>query len=291
MDSQTITRILLIIIVALLLCVVVIYYMRNKSALERFSMGAPTTTSASTSSKTTAAVAASASAAAPPTAPTTTAAAAAAAAPFGSGVPVGAPYAIPNYGDLVPSSAVGQRVGFELAGMGGAPIGGIDGMGSGSAVARGSAPPIRELPQAEMGAGDPSGIVPAPWEPRRDANYGLVDTNPQQQTDGGRKCDGTGGACDSFPGNASMNIEDLLPKDAANSKWAQVNPAGQGQVGDQNFLTAGYLNGIDTQGSSMRNPNLQLRSELPNPRFNVGPWNQSTIEPNLGHRYFELGEA
>ncbi len=89
-----------------------------------------------------------------------------------------------------------------------------------------------------------------------------------------------------------LKAEDLLPKDAANLKWAQVNPAGQGDLKDQNFLTAGYHMGINTQGQSMRNPNLQIRSEVPNPKHpGVSIWNQSTIESDVSHRKFELGEA
>ncbi len=88
-----------------------------------------------------------------------------------------------------------------------------------------------------------------------------------------------------------LKAEDLLPKDAANLKWAQVNPAGQGDLKDQNFLTAGYHMGINTQGQSMRNPNMQLRSEIPNPKADVSPWNQSTIEFDNSRRHFEIGQA
>lgn len=86
-----------------------------------------------------------------------------------------------------------------------------------------------------------------------------------------------------------LTAEDLLPKDAANSKWAQVAPAGQGDVQNQNFLTAGYMVGIDTVGQTRRNANYQLRSDIPNPRFAVGPWNQSTIEFDTSRRFFEIG--
>lgn len=77
-----------------------------------------------------------------------------------------------------------------------------------------------------------------------------------------------------------LTASDLLPKDAANSRWAQLNPAGQGDVSDQNFLTAGYHVGINTTGSSKKNSNLQLRSEPPNPQISVSPWMQSTITPS-----------
>jgi Ca2+/Na+ antiporter len=85
-----------------------------------------------------------------------------------------------------------------------------------------------------------------------------------------------------------LTADDLLPQDA-NSKWAQVNPAGQGDIKDQNFLTAGYHQGINTVGSTLRNPNLQLRSDPVNPQLNVSPWNQTTVEPDLNRRALDIG--
>ena len=46
----------------------------------------------------------------------------------------------------------------------------------------------------------------------------------------------------------------------------QTVPAGQGSLGDQNFLNAGFHVGINTVGQSLRNANLQLRSEPGNPQ-------------------------
>ena len=86
-----------------------------------------------------------------------------------------------------------------------------------------------------------------------------------------------------------LSASDLLPKDAANSKWAQMNPAGQGDVRDQNFLTAGWHTGINTVGQSLRNANLQLRSEPPNPQVAVSPWNIATIGPDTNRRALEIG--
>uniref|UniRef100_A0A6C0CQT9 Minor capsid protein P11 C-terminal conserved region domain-containing protein n=1 Tax=viral metagenome TaxID=1070528 RepID=A0A6C0CQT9_9ZZZZ len=86
-----------------------------------------------------------------------------------------------------------------------------------------------------------------------------------------------------------LTAEDLLPKDAANSKWAQMNPMGQGDVRDQNFLTAGYHIGINTQGQSLRNANYQLRSEPANPQMPVSPWNIATIEPDINRKPLEIG--
>lgn len=98
-------------------------------------------------------------------------------------------------------------------------------------------------------------------------------------------------------GFGPMNIqdrtkpEDLLPRDAANSKWAQVAPAGQGDVKNQNFLTAGYLVGKDTIGVAKKNPNLTFRSEPANPKTAVSPWMNSSIEPDKYGRGFEIGSS
>jgi hypothetical protein len=87
-----------------------------------------------------------------------------------------------------------------------------------------------------------------------------------------------------------LTSSDLLPNDAANSRWAQMNPSGQGDISDQNFLTAGYHIGINTVGSSMKNANQQLRSEPPNPRLAISPWNVSTIEySDINRRPLEIG--
>jgi hypothetical protein len=88
-----------------------------------------------------------------------------------------------------------------------------------------------------------------------------------------------------------LTADDLLPKDAADSKWAQINPSGGGNISDQNYLTAGYHVGVNTVGQSLRNANLQLRSEIPNPQDAVGPWMISTIEPDLRQNTLEIGSS
>ena len=81
---------------------------------------------------------------------------------------------------------------------------------------------------------------------------------------------------------------ELLPKDA-NSQWAKLNPSGGVDFNKVNLLKAGYNIGIDTVGSSMRNANLQTRSEPPNPTAVVSPWMNTSIEPNMLHTTLEIG--
>jgi len=87
-----------------------------------------------------------------------------------------------------------------------------------------------------------------------------------------------------------QNPAELLPKDS-NSQWAQLNPSGKGELANVNLLKAGYHVGIDTVGTSLRNANLQIRSEPPNPQLNVGPWNQTTIEPDFMRVPLQIGSG
>ena len=88
----------------------------------------------------------------------------------------------------------------------------------------------------------------------------------------------------------TQNPADLLPRDN-NSEWAQLNPSGKGDLANINLLKAGYHIGIDTVGQSLRNANLQLRSEPANPQADVGPWNTSTITPDFMRPPLELGQG
>ncbi len=95
-----------------------------------------------------------------------------------------------------------------------------------------------------------------------------------------------GAPANCYPKN-QLKPEELLPGDA-NSKWAQVNPSGTGDIAGKNFLSAGTLIGIDTVGQSLRNANYDLRAEPPNPQLsNVSIWNLSTINPDLVRRPLE----
>ncbi len=84
-----------------------------------------------------------------------------------------------------------------------------------------------------------------------------------------------------------LTPSELLPKDQ-NSVWAQQNPMGTGSLKGKNFLSAGALIGVNTVGQSLRNANLQLRSEPPNPQVAVSVFNQSTIEPDINRRSLEI---
>lgn len=132
---------------------------------------------------------------------------------------------------------------------------------------------------APFGSGAADALAPPP------AGVEALSTEQYRDAPGSCATGGGGGACAS-PADR-LKAEDLLPKDAANSKWAQVNPAGQGDVQNRNFLTAGYHLGVDTQGASLRNASHDLRSTPAAPRIRVSIWNQSDIEPDMSRRPLE----
>jgi hypothetical protein len=123
---------------------------------------------------------------------------------------------------------------------------------------------------------------------------GVVPSEPEGQNEVYASVSGISTPSQNSPSSCSnaniQNPTDLLPKDS-NSQWAQLNPSGKGELANINLLKAGYHIGIDTIGQSLRNANLQIRSEPPNPQLNVGPWNQSTITPDFIRPPLEIGST
>ena len=121
-------------------------------------------------------------------------------------------------------------------------------------------------------------------------SVGPGPANPQGENSGPAAVSGIATTKPNFPSCSQAPPQDpaaLLPKDE-NSQWAQLNPRGQGTLENVNLLRAGHHIGIDTVGNTLRNANLQVRSEPPNPQQNVGPWNNTTIAPDLMRRPLEI---
>jgi hypothetical protein len=56
------------------------------------------------------------------------------------------------------------------------------------------------------------------------------------------------------------------------------------------LLTAGSLVGLNSVAGSLRNANLQLRSDPKIEKNNqISPWNISSIEPDISRVPFEIG--
>lgn len=88
-------------------------------------------------------------------------------------------------------------------------------------------------------------------------------------------------------GPNGINPTDLLPRDV-NNEWSNVNPASN-DLKNLNLLSADQMIGINTVSSSLRNANYQERSEPVIPKKDIGPWGNSTIEPDTFRRPLEIG--
>jgi len=121
-----------------------------------------------------------------------------------------------------------------------------------------------------------------------DTGYSVVNNAPAAE----RRATGAAPAAPQVAqaGPSVANPSDLLPVDS-NSQWSALNPVGmnQGNVLMPDLLQAGYHIGLDTIGQTLRNPTYDLRSDPVIPKQDVGPWNQSTIEPDLARVPLELG--
>ena len=80
----------------------------------------------------------------------------------------------------------------------------------------------------------------------------------------------------------TLSSSELLPNGKIGADWAAVNPVGAEDLKGQNFLQAGYHSNINIVGISQtkRNQSYDIRSELPNPQSKVGPFLNTTIDPD-----------
>ena len=123
---------------------------------------------------------------------------------------------------------------------------------------------------------------------RSNNSEGFVDTEePEEFEDGPANFGSAQAPAGCYPRD-QLTPSELLPKDM-NSIWAEQNPMGPGSLKGKNFLSAGALIGVNTVGQSLRNANLQIRSEPPNPQASVSIFNQSTISPDISHRPLDIG--
>lgn len=87
----------------------------------------------------------------------------------------------------------------------------------------------------------------------------------------------------------TLTAAELLPKGEIGASWAAVNPSSVDDLKGQNFLQAGYHTNTALAGVAQtnRNASWDVRSENPNPQGSVGPFLNTTIEPNPFKRGLE----
>lgn len=158
-----------------------------------------------------------------------------------------------------------------------------DGMNNAGALQNGSIPShISNAPEAP-GQHSPIDVV---GNPQPSAPLGEI-SGPANVAGMSTSAHGMPPACSR---EQVVDPAELLPRDE-NSEWAKLNPMGSGDLQNVNLLKSGYHVGINTVSSSLRNANLQLRSEPSNPQMSVGPWNNTTISPDVNRRPLEIGSG
>lgn len=77
-----------------------------------------------------------------------------------------------------------------------------------------------------------------------------------------------------------FNSQNYLPNEkSANPNWFDVVPDAI-SVKNRHLINVSKPIGINTIGTSLRNPSYDIRGSPPNPKFVISPWLQSTIEPD-----------
>jgi hypothetical protein len=78
------------------------------------------------------------------------------------------------------------------------------------------------------------------------------------------------------------DAKDYLPKEINDEWFATDFQHAKQKVMDDSLINANrYVIGVNTVGSSHKNASWDLRGENPNPKYGVGPWMNSTYEPDL----------
>jgi hypothetical protein len=131
---------------------------------------------------------------------------------------------------------------------------------------------MNRLHPAPYAGGDVSGNIPA----------GVSSTNNQFL-----EVSGMNSTVVPSSSQPTLSPSDLLPKDT-NSEWSNLNPASM-DLKNLNLLSADQMIGINTVSSSLRNANQQLRSDPSITKTTVGPWAQSTIDPDPYRRPLDIG--
>ena len=90
---------------------------------------------------------------------------------------------------------------------------------------------------------------------------------------------------------SSILPSDLLPKEDSENLWKDSVPNVPGSLSDKNFLKTAHHFGVDTISNTMKNANLQIRSDPLIVPQQVGPWSQSTYGIDTNRRQLEIGSS
>ncbi len=86
--------------------------------------------------------------------------------------------------------------------------------------------------------------------------------------------------------NNNLNVNDLLPK-TTNNEWNWDVPTQNVTLEESNLLSSAVKKiGNNTQGNSLKNPSYDIRGNIPNPKFQVSPFNNSSYDPDTNIKSF-----
>ena len=77
------------------------------------------------------------------------------------------------------------------------------------------------------------------------------------------------------------DAKDYLPKEINNNWFDTDFTQAKYNLNDDKLInTDRYVIGVNTVGQSLKNASYDIRGTVPNPKFTVSPWNNSTYEPD-----------
>ena len=118
----------------------------------------------------------------------------------------------------------------------------------------------------------------------RNGQLGNNEFTGQDET-GGQYAPYTGGKTGQIMSDGEMfNADNWLPKEKRDD-WFDTVPEPI-SVKNRHLINVVRPIGVNTVGNSLRNPSYDIRGTIPNPKFNVGPWNNSTIDPDYNNKGF-----
>lgn len=81
-----------------------------------------------------------------------------------------------------------------------------------------------------------------------------------------------------------FDVDKMLPQEIEND-WFDTEPLQTTKkIKSSSLIHPKVHMGVNTVGSSLKNGSLDIRGDIPNPKINVSPFNNSTIEPDTNIR-------
>lgn len=76
------------------------------------------------------------------------------------------------------------------------------------------------------------------------------------------------------------NVKDYLPKDV-NKDWFDTDFSHAQHIDDENLINPDrFVIGVNTVSSSLKSPSWDIRGTIPNPKYPISPFNNSSYEPD-----------